>query len=87
RVNFCFGYASLLVLVVTLLVVNGNVRGMGAQPCSIVMTKWFSRKERDTKTGLWNISHNVGVMLEPPLVRIGVGSFGENHWEGGVFIF
>ena len=37
------------------------------------MTKWFSKKERGTKTGLWNISHNVGGMLVPPLVGIGVG--------------
>ena len=36
------------------------------------MTKWFSKKERGTKTGIWNISHNVGGMLVPPLVGIGV---------------
>lgn len=60
-------------MIVTLLVVNGIVQGMGAPPCSIVMTKWFSKKERGTKTGLWNISHNVGGMLVPPLVGIGVG--------------
>ena len=84
-VNICFGFASSFGMIVTLLVVNGIVQGMGAPPCSIVMTKWFSKKERGTKTGLWNISHNVGGMLVPPLV--GVGIFGENHWQGGVFIF
>ncbi|MED2749900.1 MFS transporter [Bacillus thuringiensis] len=86
-VNICFGFASSFGMIVTLLVVNGIVQGMGAPPCSIVMTKWFSKKERGTKTGLWNISHNVGGMLVPPLVGIGVGIFGENHWQGGVFIF
>ncbi|HDR6313522.1 MFS transporter [Bacillus cereus] len=86
-VNICFGFASSFGMIVTLLVLNGIVQGMGAPPCSIVMTKWFSKKERGTKTGIWNISHNVGGMLVPPLVGIGVAIFGENHWQGGVFIF
>lgn len=44
-------------------------------------------EERGTKTGLWNISHNVGAMLVAPLVGIGIGIFGESHWQAGVFIF
>lgn len=86
-VNICFGYASSFGMILTLLVLNGIVQGMGAPPCSIVMTKWFSKKERGTKTGLWNISHNVGGLLVPPFIGIGVGIFGESHWQGGVFIF
>ncbi|MDM5190832.1 MFS transporter [Bacillus sp. DX4.1] len=86
-VNICFGFVSSFGMIVTLLVFNGIVQGMGAPPCSIVMTKWFSKKERGTKTGLWNISHNIGAMLVPPLVGLGVGIFGENHWQGGVFTF
>ncbi|PEE33461.1 MFS transporter [Bacillus cereus] len=86
-VNICFGYASSFGMILTLLVLNGIVQGMGAPPCSIVMTKWFSKKERGTKTGLWNISHNVGALLVPPFIGIGVGIFGESHWQGGVFIF
>ncbi|EEL48428.1 MFS transporter [Bacillus cereus] len=86
-VNLCFGFAHSFGMIITLLVLNGIVQGMGAPPCSIVMTKWFSKKERGTKTGIWNISHNVGGMLVPPLVGIGVGIFGESHWQGGVFIF
>ncbi|MED0967741.1 MFS transporter [Bacillus cereus] len=86
-VNICFGFASSFGMILTLLVLNGIVQGMGAPPCSIVMTKWFSKKERGTKTGLWNISHNVGGLLVPPFIGIGVGIFGESHWQGGVFIF
>ncbi len=48
-VNICFGYASSFGMILTLLVLNGIVQGMGAPPCSIVMTKWFSKKERGTK--------------------------------------
>ncbi|HDR4571395.1 MULTISPECIES: MFS transporter [Bacillus cereus group] len=86
-INICFGFASSFGMILTLLVFNNIFQGMGAPPCSTVMTKWFSKKERGTKTGLWNISHNVGGMLVPPLVGIGVGIFGESHWQAGVFIF
>ncbi|MEH6889039.1 MFS transporter [Bacillus sp. JJ864] len=86
-INICFGFASSFGMILTLLVFNNIFQGMGAPPCSTVMTKWFSKKERGTKTGLWNISHNVGAMLVPPLVGIGVGIFGESHWQAGVFIF
>ncbi|MFI8707000.1 MFS transporter [Bacillus sp. NPDC077411] len=86
-INICFGFASSFGMILTLLVFNNIFQGMGAPPCSTVMTKWFSKKERGTKTGLWNISHNIGAMLVPPLVGIGVGIFGESHWQAGVFIF
>ena len=86
-INICFGFASSFGMILTLLVFNNIFQGMGAPPCSTVMAKWFSKKERGTKTGLWNISHNIGAMLVPPLVGIGVGIFGESHWQAGVFIF
>ena len=57
-VNICFGFASSFGMIVTLLVLNGIVQGMGAPPCSIVMTKWFSKKERGTKQafGIFHIT-------------------------------
>ncbi|MFJ8528729.1 MFS transporter [Bacillus sp. NPDC094106] len=86
-INICLGFASSFGMILTLLVFNYIFQGMGAPPCSTVMAKWFSKKERGTKTGLWNISHNVGAMLVAPLVGIGIGIFGESHWQAGVFIF
>lgn len=86
-INICFGFASSFGMILTLLVLNNVFQGMGAPPCSTVMAKWFSKKERGTKTGLWNISHNIGAMLVPPIVGVGVGIFGESHWQFGVFVF
>ncbi|WP_242216847.1 MFS transporter [Bacillus cereus group sp. BfR-BA-01380] len=86
-INICFGFASSFGMILTLLVLNNIFQGMGAPPCSTVMAKWFSKKERGTKTGLWNISHNIGAMLVPPIVGIGFGIFGESHWQASVFIF
>lgn len=53
---------------------------MGVLFCSIVMMKWFLKKECGMKIGFWNILYNVGGMFVLLFVGIGVGIFGENYW-------
>lgn len=86
-VNICYGLASSFSMIIMLLIFNGIFQGMGAPPCSIVMAKWFSKKERGTKMGIWNISHNIGGGIIAPLVGVGLAIFGSHYWQAGVYYF
>lgn len=85
--NICFGFTSSFGLFIVLLFMNGMFQGMGAPPCSIVMAKWFSKKERGTKMGIWNCSHNIGGGIIAPIVGVGLGIFGTHFWQAGVYLF
>ena len=51
---------STVMIMFSLLFINGWVQGMGWPPSGRIMVHWFSPKERGTKMALWNVAHNVG---------------------------
>lgn len=85
-INIFFGFASSVKTMFGLMILNGLFQGMGAPPCSIVIAKWFSLKERGTKMGLWNTSHNVGGGLIAPLAGLALFIFGSEKWQS-IFFF
>ncbi|MER2996541.1 glycerol-3-phosphate transporter [Pontibacter populi] len=67
---------SSIVVMFTLLFLNGWFQGMGWPPCGRVMVHWFSTKERGTKMSIWNVAHNVGGGLIGPLSIAAIAIFG-----------
>jgi OPA family sugar phosphate sensor protein UhpC-like MFS transporter len=58
--NIAFGATSSYGLFVALWAVNGWVQSLGSPTSGVLMTNWFSHRERGTRYGVWSISHNIG---------------------------
>jgi MFS transporter, OPA family, glycerol-3-phosphate transporter len=86
-VNLFFGFLPSFGTMMLFWFVNGWFQGMGWPPCGRTMVHWFSDKERGTKMALWNLAHNVGGMLAPPLASLAVYLFltWKLHQCGGSF--
>lgn len=61
--NFFFGFASAVVVLGIVWMLNGWFQGIGFPPCARLMTHWFSPKELATKMSIWNTSHSIGAAL------------------------
>ena len=59
-INFILGFYHLFYAFIILWGLNGWFQSMGATPCAVVITRWFSSKERGTYYGFWSTSHNLG---------------------------
>ena len=75
---------STVLIMFSLLMINGWFQGMGWPPSGRVMVHWFSPAERGTKMAIWNVAHNVGGGLVGPLAILGMALFGDYH---SVFYF
>lgn len=62
-INLALGFINSFYFFVALWAVNGWVQSMGAAPCVVGLSRWFSEKERGTFYGLWSSSHNIGEAL------------------------
>ncbi|MPQ43067.1 MFS transporter [Clostridium tarantellae] len=80
------GFSHSMVMFLILMICNGFFQGMGAPPCSIVIGKWFSQKERGLKMSLWNISHNIGGGLIAPIATLAILIWGESHFQSIFFL-
>lgn len=75
---------STVMIMFSLLLINGWFQGMGWPPSGRVMVHWFSPSERGTKMAIWNVAHNVGGGLVGPLAILGMALFSDYH---SVFYF
>jgi len=58
--NFSFGATSSYWIHLVLWTLNGFVQCSGWPPCGRSLGHWYSRDERGTAFGFWNIAHNLG---------------------------
>ena len=70
---------SSVVMMFSLLLLNGWFQGMGWPPCGRVMAHWFSPGERGTKMAIWNVAHNIGGGLVGPLAILAMAIFADWH--------
>ena len=70
---------STVMIMFSLLMVNGWFQGMGWPPSGRVMVHWFSTEERGTKMAIWNIAHNIGGGLVGPLAIMAMAVFADYH--------
>jgi OPA family glycerol-3-phosphate transporter-like MFS transporter len=84
-VNIMFGSVDSIIAFTVLWTLNGWVQSMGWPPCGKTMKVWFSDDERGTWMSVWNTAHNVGAMLIPFVVIMGVSMF-SGSWRGLFFL-
>lgn len=85
-VSIFMGFSHTVTFFLILMLLNGFFQAMGAPPCSIVLGKWFSQKERGLKMGIWNTSHNIGGGLIPLIGIACLSIFGENNFQSIFYV-
>ena len=79
-INLALGFTTAFGVYVALWAVNGWVQSMGAAPCVVALSRWFSDRKRGTFYGLWSSSHNIGEALTFILTALIVNHMG---WQWG----
>ncbi len=81
--NFLFGAASNYWIHLALWIMNGFFQGAGWPPCGRSLGHWYSKSERGTVFGFWNIAHNIGGGLIGPLAAAAASWAG---WRSAFYI-
>ena len=79
-VNLLLGFTNSFILFAILWGVNGWAQSMGAAPCVVGLSRWFSDKQRGSFYGFWSASHNMGEAFTFIAVASLVGAMG---WRYG----
>ena len=58
--NLALGFKLPFFLFLVFWGLNGWFQSMGAAPCVVSLSRWFSNRERGTYYGLWSASHSLG---------------------------
>lgn len=66
---------------IVLMIVNGFFQAMGAPASTLVISKWFTKKERGITFAGWNTSCNLGGALIGPIGAICILIFGVAHYK------
>jgi OPA family glycerol-3-phosphate transporter-like MFS transporter len=74
---------SSVVIMFSILLVNGWFQGMGWAPCGRVVVHWFSTRERGRTMSIWNCAHNVGGALMGAVVYLAIIIFGT--WQSKLY--
>lgn len=81
--NFAFGFVSDYFTHLALWITNAFFQGAGWPPCGRSLGHWYSKTERGSVFGFWNIAHNVGGGLIGALAGACAQYFG---WRYAFFI-
>jgi len=68
-----------ILIMFTLLLLNGWFQGMGWPPSGRVMVHWFSHGERGVWMSFWNVAHNIGGGLVGPIAILAMAIFADWH--------
>lgn len=79
-INLALGYVASFGVFMILWAINGWAQSMGAAPCVVALSRWFSNKERGSFYGFWSSSHNIGEAITFIATAVIVASFG---WQWG----
>lgn len=81
-------FTSSVTIMFVMLFLNGWFQGMGWPPAGRTLVHWYSVNERGNRTGIWNVSHNVGGGIMAPLALAGTSIFAGSMFAdySGVFI-
>ena len=79
-INILFGFSSVFYAFLVLWFLNGCFQSMGCAPSVVVMSQWFSNRERGTRYGLWSAAHSIGEGITFVMTAIVISYFG---WRWG----
>ncbi len=69
-VNLCLGFTNSFVLFIALWAVNGWAQSMGAAPCVVALSRWFSDKDRGSVYGFWSNSTTLELQLLEMVIAV-----------------
>lgn len=78
--NLALGFTYSFTVFMILWAINGWVQSMGAAPCVVALSRWYSDKQRGSMYGFWSSSHNIGEAITFIVTAVIVASFG---WQWG----
>lgn len=81
--NFAMGTSSDVLTASLFWGLNGWFQGFGAPTCVVIMTAWFSNRERGRYYGIWSTAHSLGEGLSFLVLGTVVAVFG---WRFGFFL-
>ncbi len=81
-INILFGFTNFFIVFVMLWFLNGWFQSMGCAPSVVVMSQWFSNRERGTRYGLWSAAHSIGEGITFAVTAAIVTYFG---WRWGLW--
>jgi OPA family sugar phosphate sensor protein UhpC-like MFS transporter len=79
-INLILGFTTSFGVFMALWAINGWMQSMGAAPCVVSLSRWYSNKDRGTFYGLWSSSHNIGEAITFIVTAVIVASLG---WQWG----
>ncbi|RJP22099.1 MAG: MFS transporter [Candidatus Omnitrophota bacterium] len=79
-INILFGFSDVFLVFLVLWFLNGWFQSMGCAPSVVVMSQWFSNRERGTRYGLWSAAHSIGEGITFVLTAVVISYFG---WRWG----
>lgn len=79
-INLFLGFHVSFFLFVVLWAINGWTQSMGAAPCVVSLSRWYSNKDRGSFYGFWSSSHNIGEAITFIVTAVIVAHFG---WQWG----
>ncbi|TCJ98868.1 OPA family glycerol-3-phosphate transporter-like MFS transporter [Volucribacter psittacicida] len=68
-----------ILVMFTLIFLNGWFQGMGWPPCGRTMVHWWSKSERGSIVSIWNCAHNVGGMVPGMMVLLAGAIYYSTH--------
>jgi OPA family sugar phosphate sensor protein UhpC-like MFS transporter len=81
--NIFFGLSSSFLFFAIFWGFNGLFQALGAPPCAVFLTRWYSHSERGSWWSTWSVSHNVGGFLIPWIGGIALQYYG---WRYAMYI-
>ena len=81
-VNIFFGFTQTFWIFVILWSFNGWFQSVGVPSSGVVMSAWFSNRERGTRYSFWSTAQNIGEAITFTLTALVVSLFG---WQAGFF--
>ncbi len=79
-INLALGFVASFGVFMVLWAINGWMQSMGAAPCVVALSRWYSNKDRGSFYGFWSSSHNIGEAITFIATAVIVASFG---WQWG----
>lgn len=79
-INLALGFVASFAVFMFLWALNGWAQSMGAAPCVVALSRWFSDRDRGSFYGFWSSSHNIGEAITFIVTAMIVSSFG---WQWG----
>lgn len=79
-INLALGFVASFGVFMVLWAVNGWAQSMGAAPCVVALSRWFSDRDRGSFYGFWSSSHNIGEAITFIVTAMVVSALG---WQWG----